>query len=150
MQQGPINTDQLSTTGVLMPVWPEEPEEDGATGDWIQRGQVYAERVRQWRAQLRNAATLDGIDGLLLTAAMPKPGHVSGWDQGVARYLLADPKDGGTSERTLAAANLVAANVGTKAQQLGCALELARVGLLVCAVEAIKQLGAAQQVSADE
>ena len=48
-------TEQLATLGVHLPAWPEEPEGGGATGDWIQRGQAYAEGVRLWRAQLRNA-----------------------------------------------------------------------------------------------
>lgn len=133
-----------------LPAWPEEPEEKGATGGWIHQGRIYAGSLRLWQAQLRNVKALDGTGGVQLTAAAQKLGSGSAWDQSVARYLLADPEDGGTYERTLAAAKLVGSNVGTKAQQLGCALELAKDGHLVCAVEAIKQLFAAQEVSADE
>ena len=46
-------TEQLATLGIQLPAWPEEPE-GGATGDWIQRGQAYAEGLRLWRVQLRN------------------------------------------------------------------------------------------------
>ena len=51
-------TEQLATLGVHLPAWPQEPEGGGATDDWIQRGQAYAEGVRLWRAQLlgRNMA----------------------------------------------------------------------------------------------
>lgn len=55
MPTSPTLTEQLATLGVHLPAWPEEPEGGGATGDWIQRGQAYAEGVRLWRAQLRNA-----------------------------------------------------------------------------------------------
>ena len=55
MPTSPTLTEQLATLGVNLPAWPEEPEGGGATGDWIQRGQAYAEGVRLWRAQLRNA-----------------------------------------------------------------------------------------------
>ena len=55
MPSSPTLTEQLATLGVHLPAWPEEPEEAGATGDWIQRGQAYAEGVRLWRAHLRNA-----------------------------------------------------------------------------------------------
>ena len=60
-------TEQLATLGVHLPAWPEEPEEGGATGDWIQLGQAYAEGVRLWRAQLRNApeSTKGVVDQLL-------------------------------------------------------------------------------------
>lgn len=48
-------TEQLASLGVYLPAWPEEPQMGDAAGDWIQRGQAYAEGVRLWRAQLRNA-----------------------------------------------------------------------------------------------
>jgi FkbM family methyltransferase len=49
-----ILTEQLASLGVHLPAWPEEPEGD-EPDDWIKRGQAYAEGVRLWRAQLRNA-----------------------------------------------------------------------------------------------
>ena len=60
-------TEQLATLGIHLPAWPEEPDGGGATGDWIQRGQAYAEGVRLWRAQLRNApeSTKGVVDQLL-------------------------------------------------------------------------------------
>ena len=36
-------TEQLATLGIHLLDWPEEPDGGGATGDWIQRGQAYAE-----------------------------------------------------------------------------------------------------------
>ena len=60
-------TEQLATLGIQLPPWPEEPEGGGATGDWVQRGQAYADGVRLWRAQLRNApeSTKGVVDQLL-------------------------------------------------------------------------------------
>jgi FkbM family methyltransferase len=47
-------TEQLATLGVHLPAWPEELEGD-EPGNWIQWGQAYAEGMRLWRAQIRNA-----------------------------------------------------------------------------------------------
>jgi hypothetical protein len=106
--------------------------------------------VRLWRAQLRNAAAIEGSGGKRLISTVQNMGWQSTWDQAVVCYLLADLKAGGNDERIHAAAKLIEKNVGTKSQRLGSALELTRVGLLVCAVEAFKQLVAAQEVDPEE
>jgi len=74
-------TEQLATLGIRLPAWPEEPEGSGATGDWIQRGRAYAEGVRLWRAQLRNApeSTKGVVDQLL--RHLHDTGQVGVWDQ---------------------------------------------------------------------
>jgi len=150
MPTSSTHSEQLATLGIHLPGWPEEPEGSGITGNWIQRGQAYAEGMGLWRAQLRRAAAFDGAGVMRLTAAVQNLGRQSAWDQGVVRYLLADLKAGGTDESVHAAAKLVAVNGRTPAQQLGAALALARDGLLVCALEAIQQLVETQQVSPAE
>jgi hypothetical protein len=73
-------TEQLATLGVHLPPWPEEPEGD-EPDHWIQRGQAYAEGVRLWRAQLRNApeSTKGLVDQLL--RHLHDTGQVGVWDQ---------------------------------------------------------------------
>lgn len=145
-----VHTEQLANLGVHLPDWPEEPEGAGAPGEWIQQGQAYAEGLRLWRAQLRSAAVFEGTGGDRLTAAVQNLCRQSSWDQSVVRYLLSELNAEDTFGRLHAAAKLLAANGRTRAQRLGAALELAREGLLVCAVEAIKQLVEVQQASTAE
>jgi len=143
-------TEQLASLGVHLPAWPEEPEESGATGDWIQRGQAYAEGVRLWRAQLRNAAAIEGSGGERLISTLQNIGRQSAWDRSVIRYLLSGLRGNSAYQRVLAAAALVAAADRTAAQRLGAALGLTRDGFLVCGVAGIKQLVELQQVSEPE
>ena len=124
MPTSPTLTEQLATLGVHLPAWPEEPEEGGATGDWIQRGQAYAEGVRLWRAQLRNAAAIEGSGGERLISTVQNIGRQSAWDRSVIRYLLSGLQGNSAYQRVLAAAALVAAADRTTAQRLGAALEL--------------------------
>ena len=150
MPTSPTLTEQLATLGVHLPAWPEEPEGGGATGDWIQRGQAYAEGVRLWRAQLRNAAAIEGSGGERLISTVQNIGRQSAWDQSVIRYLLSGLQGNSAYQRVLAAAALVAAADRTAAQRLGAALGLARDGFLVCGVDGIKQLVELQQVNERE
>ena len=143
-------TEQLATLGVHLPAWPEEPEGGGATDDWIQRGQAYGERLRLWRAQLRNAAAIEGSGGQRLISTVQNLGRQSAWDQSVIRYLLSGLQGNSVYQHVLAAAALVAAADRTPAQRLGAALELARGGFLMCGVAGIKQLVELQQVSEPE
>lgn len=73
-------TEQLATMGVHLPPWPEEPEGD-EPDHWIQRGRAYAEGVRLWRAQLRNApeSTKRVVD--LLLQHQDKSDQLTPWDR---------------------------------------------------------------------
>ena len=150
MPTSPILSEKLAALGVQLPIWPEEPEGGGPTGDWIQRGQAYAEGLRLFRAQLRSAAAIEGTGGERLISTVQDVGRQSAWDQTVICYLLRDLQSESDYQRVQAAAKLVASDGRTAAQRLGSALLLARYGFLVCAVNAIKQLVEMQQVSEQE
>jgi hypothetical protein len=150
MPTSPTLTEQLATLGVHLPAWPEEPEGGGATGDWIQRGQAYAEGVLLWRAKMRNAAAIKGSGSKRLISTVQNIGRQSAWDQSVIRFLLSGLQGNSAYQRILAAAALVAADDRTPAQRLGAALGLARDGFLVFGVDGIKQLVELQQVSEPE
>jgi hypothetical protein len=77
------------------------------------------------RAQLRNAAAIEGSGGERLISAVQNIGRHSAWDQGVIRYLLSGLQ-GSAYQRVLAAAALVAAADRTPAQRLGA------LGLALC------------------
>ena len=119
-------TEQLATLGIHLPAWPEEPEGGGATGDWIQRGQAYAEGVRLWRAQLRDApeSTKGVVDQLL--RHLHDTGQVGVWDQLV--YSAIKPEVQGSPEYELwqTCTKLIRSSALTPAQVLGLTLELAR------------------------
>jgi len=139
--------EQLATLGVHLPAWPEEPEGGGATGDWIQRGQVYAEGLRLWRAQLRSAAVIDSTGRERLISAVQNLAPQSAWDERVIRFLLSDLRGNSDYRHVQAAAKFAAADGCTAAQRLGAAIDLARGGFAVCAVDAIKRLVEWREVS---
>ena len=143
-------SEQLAALGVQLPVWPEEPEGDGPTGNWIERGQACAETLRLWRAQLRSAAAIEGTGGERLINLVKDVGKQSPWDQSVIRYLLCELQGVSDYQHVQAAAKLVAATDCTAAQRLGVALELARGGFLVSAVDSIKNLVELQQLNEQE
>ena len=143
-------TEQLATLGIHLPAWPEEPEGGGATDDWIQRGQAYAEGLRLWRAQLRNAAAIEGSGGERLISTVQNIGQQSPWDQSVIRYLLSGLQGNSSYQHVLAAAAMVAAADRTAAQRLAAALELTRSCYLVCGVDGIKHLVEDQQMNESE
>jgi hypothetical protein len=147
MPTSPTLTEQLAPLGVQLPAWPEEPEGDDP-GNWIQRGQSYAEGMRLWRAQLLTAASIDGTGGKQLIRTLQNLGRQSAWDEIVIRYLLSDLQGASDFQRVQAAAKLVAANSRSAAQRLGAALEVAQAGFLVCAVVTIIQLVESPAVSA--
>ncbi len=143
-------SEQLATLGLQRPAWPEECIGDGAAGDWIQRGQAYAEGIRLWRAQLRRALAFEGTGEDRLIGTLQDVGRQSAWDQSVIRYLLAELQGSSDYQRVQTAARLVAAKDRTAAQRLGAALELARCGFSVCALDAITLLVEHQQMSEQE
>jgi len=150
MPTSPTLTEQLATLEVHLPAWPEEPEGGGATGDWIQRGQAYAEGLRLWRAQLRSAAATDSTGGERLITTVQDLAPQSAWDQRVTRYLLSDLRGDSDYRQVQAAVKFAFADGCTAAQRLGAAIDLARSGFVVCAVDAIKKLVECQQVSEQE
>jgi hypothetical protein len=142
-------TEQLSTLGVHLPPWPEEPERD-EPDNWIKRGQAYAEGVRLWRAQLLTEVAIKGTLDKQLDFVVQVRGLQSTWDHCVMHYLLGELQNASDYERIEAAVKLVATNSHTDAQRLGAALEIAGSGFLVCAVNAIKQRLEALQPNTDE
>lgn len=142
-------TEKLAALGVHLSAWPEEPEGEDP-GDWIKRGQAYADGMRLRRAQLRIASSIESTAGKQLVGILRALGRQSGWEQSVVRYLLCELQDASDYQRVQAAAKLVAASNRTAAQQLGAALEVAKAGFLVCGLDAIKQLVEAPEVNAQE
>jgi len=140
MPTSPTLTEQLATLGVHLPAWPEEPEGDGATGDWIQRGQAYAEGVRLWRAQLRNAqeSTKGVVDQLM--RHLHDTGQVGVWDQLVYGAIKPEVQGSPDYERWQACTKLIRSSALTPAQLLGIALELAREQRLTAATYGLKRL----------
>jgi hypothetical protein len=131
--------EQLATLGVHLLAWPEEPEDD-EPDNWIKRGQVYAEGMRLWRAQLHTATEMEGSDGRRLVNKMQSFGALPAFYQSVIRYLLSSLNSGDSYECTDAAAQLLAHDDLTSAQQLGVALELARAGFTRLSVQLIKRI----------
>ena len=133
-------TEQLATLGVNLPAWPEEPEGGGATDDWIQRGQVYAEGVRLWRAQLRNEpeSTKGIVDQLL--RHLQVTGQVEVWDQLVYAAIKPEVQGSADYERWQACTKLIRSSALTPAQLLGMALEMAREQRLAAATYGLKRL----------
>jgi hypothetical protein len=147
MVNGTVITEQLVTMGVLLPGWPEEAKDEGPTIGWILRGQDYAEGLRLWRAQLRGAATIDSTGGERLITTVQNLAPQSAWDQRVIRYLLSDLRNDSDYRHVQAAVKFAAADGCTAAQRLGAAIDLARGGFAVCAVDAIKRLVEWREVS---
>ena len=132
--------EQLSTLGIHLPAWPEEPEGGGATGDWIQRGQAYAEGLRLWRAQLRNApeSTKGVVDQLL--RHLQDTAALGVWDQLLYGAIKPEVQGSPEFERWQACTKLIRSSALSPAQLLGIALELAREQRLAAAAYGIKRL----------
>ena len=119
-------TNQLATLGVILPAWPEEPEGDCATEDWIQRGKAYAEGVRLWRAQLRNAP--ESTKGVLdqLMRHLQDTSALGVWDQLVYGAIKPEVQGSPGYERWQECTKLIRSSAFTPAQLFGIALDLAR------------------------
>ena len=118
-------TEQLATLGVHWPAWPEEPEGGGATGDWIQRGQAYAEGVRLWRAQLRNAPeSTKGVVNQLLQH-QENSDQLIPWDRWLHAAIHQEVKQVVTLDRWKPCIGLLRDAPLTNAQVLGGLLALA-------------------------
>ncbi len=142
-------TEKLAILGVNLPAWPGEPDSD-VPGNWIQRGQAYAEGMQLWRASLRNAADINGRGSNRLVGAMQDLGRQSAWDKSVVLFISRELHGASDFERVQAAAKLVTAKNRTAAQRLGAALVVTKAGFLVCGVDAIKQLMQEPQVSSQD
>ena len=141
--------EQLAILGVHLPPCPEESEDD-EPGNWIQRGQSYAEGIRLCRAQLQTAAAIGGLDNLRLASTVQNIGESSAWLQRMVRYMLSDLKGTGNLGWVNAAAELAANDDTTGAQRLGIALELARAGFLRLSIQTIQNIVETRQPSAKE
>jgi hypothetical protein len=140
MPTSPTLTEQLATLGVQLPAWPEEPESGGATGDWIQRGRAYAEGMRLWRAQLRNApeSTKGVVDHLL--RHLHDTGQLGVWDQLVYAAIKPEVQGSPDYERWQACTKLIRSSALTPSKLLGIALEMAREQRLAAASYGLKRL----------
>lgn len=155
---------QLGILGVHLPAWPEEPavgppagalasghasdpasghasDHAGAlAGGWIQRGRAYAEGVRLWRAQLRNApeSSRTVVDQLL--RHLHDTGQLGVWDQLVYAAIKPEVQGGPDYERWQTCTKLIRSSALTPAQLLGMALEMAREQRLAAATYGIRRL----------
>ena len=140
MQVSSSLANQLGALGIILPALPEEPDGESATGDWIQRGKTYAEGMRLWRAQLRNApeSTKGVVDQLVrhlqVTAALGV------WDQLVYAVIKPEVQGSPEFERWQACTKLIRSSALTSAQLLGISLEMAREQRLTAATYGLKRL----------
>ena len=117
-------TEQLALLGVHLPAWPEEQDGDDP-GNWLQRGQAYAEGVRLWRAQLRSAPeSTKGVVDLLLRH-LSEADQLATWDQ--LAYAAIKPELQGSPdyERWQTCTKLIRASDLTPAQLLGYGIDMA-------------------------
>jgi hypothetical protein len=131
--------DQLAALGIQLHPWPPEPT-GGFEDGWIQRGQAYANGLRLWRAQLRNAFAAERAARDLLQRTVQEAARLSSWHQAAITYLLSDLEAPSRHQRVQAAARLVAAEDRTPAQLLGAALDLAGHQLEASAAHGLKRL----------
>lgn len=121
-------TEKLAALGIHLPAWPEEPEGDSTSGDWIQRGQTYAEGLRLWRAQLRNVpeSTKGVVDQLL--RHLHDTGQLRVWDQVV--YGAIKPEIQGLPDQNCwrECTKLIRSSSLTPAQLMGIAIDQAERG----------------------
>ena len=140
MPTSPTLTEQLATLGVQLPAWPEEPESGGATGDWIQRGRAYAEGMRLWRAQLRNAPeSTKGVVNQLLQHQQYSDQLIP-WDRWLNAAIHQEVKQIVTLDRWKPCIGLLRDAPLTSAQVLGCLLALADAQQLGGAVIGVLRL----------
>ena len=118
-------TEQLATLGVHLPAWPKEPEGGNASGDWIQEGQAFAEGVRLWRAQLRNAParTKEVVD--LLLQHQKSTDQLTPWEKWLSAGIHHEVKKNVALDQWGPAIALLQDVPLTKAQILGGLLTLA-------------------------
>jgi len=133
-------TDQLAILGIHLPAWPEDPDGDVATKGWIQRGKAYAEGVRLWRAQLRNAPESTKAVVYQLFLHLNDTTELGVWDQLVYGAIKPEVKGSPDFERWQACTKLIRSSALTPAQLLGMALELAREQRLAAATYGLKRL----------
>ena len=93
MATGSTLAEQLAVLGIHLPAWPEEPEEGTAAGNWIQRGQAYAEGVGLWRAQLRNAPECTKGVVVQLLQHLENSEQLSNWDRWLSSAIHHEAKN---------------------------------------------------------
>ena len=132
--------DQLASLGVYLPAWPNEPEPNEATDDLIDRGKSYAETVRLWRAQLRNApeSTKGVVDQLFRHLQVNN--NLGVWDQIVYADIKPEVQGSPEYERWQVCTKLIRSSALTPAQLLGITLLLANEERLAAAIYGMKRL----------
>jgi hypothetical protein len=132
-------TAQLDSLGAHLPAWPKEPDGGGATGDWIQRGQSYAEALRLWRAQLRNINGLDKSAVEQLIQESHEAIEAPQWDVRVIQYILINMHDLSEHEKDMAATKLIELEGLSAAQLLGASLDLLSTSFIAKGISGIKK-----------
>ena len=136
----PTLTEQLATLGMQLPAWPDEPEGARATGDWIERGQAYAEGVRLWRARLSNAPeSTKGALGQLIRN-LTETGQLNMWDLWAATATNAVTERQDNNDEWIFRASAHSEFQMTPAQTVAAMLEAAREGNHLPAAEALEYL----------
>jgi FkbM family methyltransferase len=150
MVTGSTLTEQLANLGVHLPAWPEEPEGSNAAFDWIQRGQVYAEGVRLWRAKLRNApeSTKGVVDQLL--QHLNNGDQLNYWDRWLSSALHHEVKRVLSLDRWEQCVAGLRDSHLSDAQVLGAALALAEAQQLAGATTGVMRLIKEKTVSFEE
>jgi FkbM family methyltransferase len=143
-------TEQLATLGIHLPAWPKEPEGGNASGDWIQEGQAFAEGVRLWRAQLRNASerTKNVVD--LLLQHQQSTDQLTPWDKWLSAVIHHEVKENVTLDYWRLAIALLQQAPLTRSQILGGLLTMADSQQLAGAANGALRLMKANSMSSKE
>jgi len=140
MASGSTLTEQLAVLRVQLPAWPDEPEGPESDGDWIQRGLSYAEGIRLWRAQLRNASLSTKAVVEQLICHLQKQGQLGVWDQLVYAAIKPEVQGAKDFERWQACTKLIRSSALTAAQLLGASLEMMREQRLTAGTYGLRRL----------
>jgi FkbM family methyltransferase len=149
MAQVPTLTELLAVLGINLPAMPEEPEGESAWYEWINRGQVYAEVVRLWQMQLRNAdeSTKEVVDLLLQHLSRNEQQHP--WDRWIAGSVHHEVKRVALPERWEPCINDLKNSPLAPAQILGAILILAEAQQLAGSIHGAKRLLNDDEISLD-
>lgn len=133
-------TEKLGIVGVPLPAWHEEPQGPESPKDWIQRGLNYAEGIRLWRAQLRNASVNTKAVVEQVISHLQEQGQLGVWDQLVYAAIKPEVQGGKDFERWQACTKLIRSSALSAAQLLGASLEMMREQRLTAGTYGLRRL----------
>ena len=118
--------EKFAALGVELPSWPEEPNDETRTDDWIQRGKAYAKGIQMWRDKL--AKVTKSTEAVLeqLMKQMEDAGQLEIWDALVCKIIKLEAQESSKNEGWHTCTNLINSSATTPAQLVGLALDLAR------------------------